>query len=325
MATTATQMHPKIIMLIGFQASSKSTTAKQIQENVPTAIILSRDTEGGSVESLLSKVELALKDNKVVIVDNTHLTRESRKPFIELARKLKCRIDGHYFKTTIEDCQIRHLYRTHEKYGSIYHINKRDPHCFNPVVLFKARKDLEEPVKSEGFTHLIMREVPSISWPTDRFTNKALFLDIDGTVRKSEHLPKKYPTEPDQVELLHPVDIMRKKLEEYRAQGYRLVGVSNQSGISREDVSQENVEACFEKTRQLLGYTKEEFPILYCPHRSAPISCFCRKPQTGMAMEAIMKWNLNPRDCVMVGDQKTDESMATRLSIKYYDVAHFWE
>lgn len=37
------------------------------------------------------------------------------------------------------------------------------------------------------------------------------------------------------------------------------------------------------------------------------------------------RWNLNPRDCVMVGDQKTDESMATRLSIKCYDVAHFWE
>jgi hypothetical protein len=48
-------MPSKIIILIGFQASTKSTTAKEIQENVPDTVILSRDTEGGTVESLVQK------------------------------------------------------------------------------------------------------------------------------------------------------------------------------------------------------------------------------------------------------------------------------
>jgi histidinol-phosphate phosphatase family protein len=320
---------PKIIILIGFQASTKSTVTKEILSNVSNAVVLSRDTEGGTTESLVPKAEKLLQDGKVVILDNTNLTKKTRKLFIDLAKKMKVKVDGHYFKTSIEDCQIRHLKRMYEKFGEIYQTGtspkfKKDPHCFGAVVLFKARKDLEIPTRDEGFSQLIMREVSSISWDKSIYKNKALFLDIDGTVRVTEHLPNKYPTHPDEVELIHPVEKMREKLESYRKQGYKLIGVSNQSGIAKGTVTEQQVDEIFERTRSLLGYIEEEFPILYCPHRAAPITCFCRKPQSGMAMEAIMKLKLNPEECIMVGDMKTDEEMAKRLNIKYYDVNKFW-
>jgi histidinol-phosphate phosphatase family protein len=322
------KMHSKIIILIGFQASTKSTAAKEICKNVTNSVIVSRDTEGGTVEQLLSKVETHIKDGKVVVVDNTNLTKATRKLFIDLGKKLGVPVDGHYFKTTIEDCQIRHLKRMYKKFGEIYQTGKasqgkKDPHIFGPVVLFKARKDLEEPHKSEGFCHLISRPPPPISWPTHH-TNKALFMDIDGTIRITEHLPNKYPTEPSEVKLIHTKERMRTKIEFYRSKGYKLIGLSNQSGIAKGTVTQEQVDTIFERTRNLLGYTEEEFPIMYCPHQSSPITCFCRKPQSGMAMEAIMKLHLNPLECIMVGDMKTDEQMAARLNIPYIDVADFW-
>lgn len=322
-------MSPKIIILIGFQASTKSTAAKEILSNVPNSIILSRDTEGGTTESLVPKAMKLLQDGKVVILDNTNLTKKTRKLFIDLAKEMKLKIDAHYFKTTIEDCQIRHLKRMYEKFGEIFQtgtspIHKKDPHCFGSVVLFKARKDLEQPTRDEGFSQVIMREVPTITWDKNVYKNKAVFLDIDGTVRVTEHLPNKYPTHPDEVQLIDRAEKMREKLESYRNQGYKLIGVSNQSGIAKGIVTVEQVDEIFERTRSLLGYTEEEFPILYCPHRAAPITCFCRKPQSGMAMEAIMKLKLNPTECIMVGDMKTDEEMAKRLSIKYYDVNTFW-
>ena len=169
-----------------------------------------------------------------------------------------------------------------------------------------------------------MREVPEITWDETIYTNKALFLDIDGTIRETEHLSNKYPTHPDEVKLIHPQIKMREKLEEYRQAGYQLIGVSNQSGIAKGIVTVEQADEIFERTRSLLGYTETEFPILYCPHRAAPISCFCRKPQTGMAMECIMKQKINPEKSIMVGDMKTDEGMSNRLKIKYYDVKAFW-
>jgi histidinol-phosphate phosphatase family protein len=317
-------------MLIGFQASTKSTAAREIHANVANSVIISRDIEGKTIESLLSKVEEEIKNGKVVILDNTNLTKAVRKPFIDLAKKLNVQIDAQYFKTAIEDCQIRHLRRMYETFGQMYQTgkatepaHKAHPHCFPPVVFFKARKDLEEPTKSEGFSKIIMRSSPTLTWD-ETFTNKALFLDIDGTIRKSEHLPNKYPTHPDEVELLYPAPTMRAKLELYRAAGYNLIGVSNQSGISKGILTDDQAEEIFERTRALLGYTRNEFPILYCPHRAAPITCFCRKPQSGMAMDCIMKLKLNPKECMMVGDMKTDEEMAKRLDIPYTDVNDFW-
>lgn len=322
-------MPSKIIILIGFQASTKSTAAKEILANVSNAALLSRDTEGGTIESLLPKAEQMLKDGKVVVLDNTNLTKKTRKLFIDLAKKHNVPVDAQYFKTTIEDCQIRHLRRMYEKFGEIYQTginpkHKKDPHCFGSVVLFKARKELELPTKDEGFSKVIMRQVSPISWDKNVYKNKALFLDIDGTIRETEHLPNKYPTSPDEVRLIHPAEQMRAKLESYREQGYTLIGVSNQSGIAKEIVTVEKVDEIFERTRSLLGYSEDEFPILYCPHRPAPITCFCRKPQSGMAIECIMKLKLDPAECVMVGDMKTDEEMAKRIGLKYYDVADFW-
>jgi histidinol-phosphate phosphatase family protein len=163
------------------------------------------------------------------------------------------------------------------------------------------------------------------TWDPATYHKKALFLDIDGTIRATEHLPHKYPTKVEEVELLHPMTQMRSKLEAYRADGYQLIGVSNQSGISKGILTQEQADAIFEKTRSLLGYNEQEFPILYCPHPSMPITCFCRKPQSGMAMDCIMKLGLDPHKCIMVGDQKTDQSMAERLQMTYYDVKDFWK
>ena len=261
---------PKIIILIGFQASTKSTAAREILANVSNAILLSRDIEGGTVESLVPKAEQMLKDGKVVILDNTNLTKKTRKLFIDLAKKHNIPVDAQYFKTTIEDCQIRHLRRMYEKFGEIYQTgtspkHKKDPHCFGSVVLFKARKDLEIPTKDEGFSKVILRQVSPISWDKNIYKNKALFLDIDGTLRVTEHLPNKYPTHPDEVQLIHPAEQMREKLESYRSKGYKLIGISNQSGISKEIVTVEQVDEIFERTRSLLGYKEEEFPILYCP------------------------------------------------------------
>ncbi len=266
-------------------------------------------------------------NNKVVVVDNTNLTRAVRKLFIDLGLRVNVPVDGQYFKTTIEDCQIRHLRRMFYKFGQIYQTGKaprlKDAHLFGPVVLFKARKDFEEPTRAEGFRHLIMREVEPISFPPS-YINKALFMDIDGTIRITEHLPNKYPTDPSEVQLIGTKEKMREKIESYRAAGYHLIGLSNQSGIAKGIITVEQVETIFEQTRKLLGYTATEFPILYCPHQSNPITCFCRKPQSGMAMDCIMKLQLNPEECIMVGDMKTDEQMAHRLNMKYIDVKDFW-
>lgn len=319
-----------IILLVGFPASTKSThTEKLLKKYSKRGVVLSRDTLGETVT--VSQVEDLISQKKVVILDNTNMTQASRKPFIELAKKHDIPVECVYLKTTIEDCQIRALHRMYTRYNQVYLTGKvpkgdtahGDPNVFPPATLFAARKKFEEPRVDEGFTKVTTIEVPTPKWDGRVYRNKALFLDIDGTIRKTKS-DAKYPTDPDDIELLKPKEEMLNKLEEYRKKGYIIVGVSNQSGIASKKVTESTVQACFERTRELLGYSEAQFPILYCPHSAAPITCYCRKPQVGMALSIIEQKRVNPAKSIMVGDLKTDETMAKRLGINYIDVSEFW-
>lgn len=319
-----------LIIMIGLPASTKSKYTNTLWATTPNATVISRDKIGGTISQLIPLVVKALDEGKSVILDNTNLTRATRKQFIDIGKEKGVEVHGYYMKTSAEDCQIRHLYRMYSKFGEIYMTgkdaiaNKKDAHIYPPMALFKAKNELEEPVISEGFTKLIVKKVYDIKWSND-FVNKALFLDIDGTLRKTEHLLNKYPTDATQVELLFNAIKMRQKLDKYIADGYKLIGVSNQSGISKGVLTEEVAKQCFNKVRELLGYSEEEFSINYCPHRAAPITCFCRKPQSGMGVEAIMKYKLNPEKCIMVGDMTSDKTFATRLRIPFIDVVDFWK
>lgn len=328
-----------IILLTGLPASTKSKYTKEFQEKHPNTIVLSRDIDGGTMATQAITLEKQLEkltssqQNKeqYIILDNLNLSKEIRKPFIEIATKYGATITAHYLETSLEDCQIRHLMRMYKTHKTIFQTGKaetteqkKDPHIFPPAVLFKGRKELEPPTKSEGFDKIHIIKVPRPTLNPHIYQRKALFLDIDGTIRKTDHLPNKYPTKPEEVELLYTKDVMRPLLEKYRTDGYQLIGVSNQSGIAKGTVSEKDAIACFEKTRHLLDYTEEEFPILYCPHRAAPVSCFCRKPQSGMALSQILSRKLYPARCLMVGDQTSDETMAKRLAIPYISVDKFW-
>jgi HAD superfamily hydrolase (TIGR01662 family) len=325
-----------LTLLIGYQGSTKSTYAVKLAAE-QNATILSRDDAGGKLSDLLPAVKKHLQENKNVILDNTHLTKESRKPFISLAKELAVTVHAIHIDSPIEDCQIRVLHRMYSTYEEIFFTGKgtkktiktikaeKDPHVFPISVLFAARKNFEAPSTDEGWTSIKKIKVPSPTFSAaDGYVNKALFLDIDGTVRETEHLENKYPVRPDECVLIKERTQMRKKLDKYIADGYQLIGVSNQSGISKSILTEEQADSCFDKTRELLGYTEDQFPIIYCPHRSVPISCYCRKPQSGLGVWAIETYRLAPQECIMVGDRGTDRTFAERLGVKFIEASKFW-
>jgi HAD superfamily hydrolase (TIGR01662 family) len=86
---------------------------------------------------------------------------------------------------------------------------------------------------------------------------------------------------------------------------------SSLTGLKR---LEEQAIECFEKTNNLLGLNLD---YKFCPHRSYPQICYCRKPMPGMAVEFIEKYKLDPSQCVMVGDSKTDKTFANRSGFQY--------
>lgn len=310
----------EVVLLIGPPASGKTTVSQEYKDKGYS--YLSRDAAGhkAKLADLNAPLDTLLAQNLNVLVDNTHPTRNSRADFIAIAKKYGARIKAVVLQTSIEDAQFNAALRMIRKYGKLVEPEgmkkSKDPNLFPVLVLFKYRKNYEQPASFEGFDEIEYRPFVR-TWPSE-YTNRALILDYDGTLRETLS-GEEYPRNSSDIRIL-PGRI--EKLREYQNQGYRLLGVSNQSGVSKGALSHGEAKACFDKTNQLLGLDIE---YVYCPHNPAPITCYCRKPMTGWAAYFIEKYKLNPSECLFIGDRTTDKTFAERAGLKYLHPNTFFQ
>jgi len=307
------------MMVLGFPASGKSTLTKGFVDK--GMVSLNRDTEGGTIADLLPKMEQLLKEGKDIVLDNLFPTIEIRKPFLDLAKKYGANVSCSHMQTSIEDAQFNFLNRMIEMRGKFLDPVeiKRDksPNIFPPAVFFKYKKEFQKPTKEEGFQEVI--KVPFARKDNPAFTNKALILDYDGTLRECINGNGKFPVEKDQIEIKPNCT---KILKEYQKQGYLLLGVSNQSGVHKGELTNEKAHELFQHTNSLLGVSID---YVFCPHQSAPPMCYCRKPGSGWGVHFIHKYKLKRQDCIFVGDMTTDKTFAARCGFQYVDQAEFFK
>jgi histidinol-phosphate phosphatase family protein len=206
-----------------------------------------------------------------------------------------------------------------------------DSNLFPPVAQYHYRKEFQSPTTEEGFD--IVHNIPFVRVrdPTV-YTNKALLLDYDGTLRKikgqdpkakkdaSGEKLRQFPIDPSEIELLPN---RKAVLQRYVAAGYRLLGVSNQSGIGHGIVTRAQVQTCFDATNALLGIPIE---YMYCPHNmgAGGIPCFCRKPNPALGVIFIEKYRLDPCQCIMVGDMKIDAGFAASCGFQFVPESKFF-
>jgi histidinol-phosphate phosphatase family protein len=311
-------MTQEVVMLVGMVGAGKSSHAQSyINQGY---VWLNRDTIGGKIVGLLPLMERALQEGKSVILDNTHVTIEHREPFITLAKQYKTPIHCKYFNTSFEDCQYNLVNRILEKYGRLLspseleEESKRHSNIFNVHILYSFRKRLQLPTDSEGFD-----SVQYLKFKRDdkNHTQLALILDYDGTLRTTKS-GNNYPIDPDDVVILPG---RREKLLEYKEKGYKLFGISNQSGVHKGSLTEEQAKACFQRTNELLNLDIEYY---FCSHQSAPINCYCRKPGNGFGVYLIWKHKLNAANSLMVGDMTTDKSFSERCGFQYLDQKEFF-
>lgn len=308
----------KLTFVIGVQGGGKTSLTQELVAHGFTP--LNRDTVGGSIVGLLLKLEVLLQEGKDVVLDNTMPTIEVRKLFIELGKQYNAEITCKWVDTSIEDAQFNVVARaikltgkfpTPEVIKEVKHTN-----IFPPAVLFKYRKEFEKPTVAEGFASV--EQIKFVRQHDPSFTNKALILDYDSTLRVCKGGNGKYPVSEEQVEILPN---RTEKLLEYQKQGYLLLGLSNQSGVHKGELTHEKATQLFEHTNKLLGVDIE---IGFCPHQSM-VTCYCRKPQTGLIVHYMLKHKLDLSKCIFVGDYKTDETAATRAGVKFIHADLFFK
>jgi histidinol-phosphate phosphatase family protein len=134
----------------------------------------------------------------------------------------------------------------------------------------------------------------------------AAFIDRDGTVIKE----KDYLCKIKDIELFPQTVKALKLLEDA---GFKLILVTNQSGIGRGYFSEAKllkVHAALEKI--LLKNGVKFDAIYYCPH-APDASCECRKPGLGMVKLAAKKFNLDLKRSYTIGDHKGDFMLGRKM------------
>jgi len=139
---------------------------------------------------------------------------------------------------------------------------------------------------------------------------KAIFLDRDGVLNVSNG----FITSPDQLELLPRV---REAVKKINHSGYLAIAVTNQSVIARNLCNFDQLHTIHQKLEFLLSQGGAYLDAIYfCPHhpdkgyaeerKEYKIQCNCRKPSTGMILDAQKEFNINLSQSFMIGDQLSD-------------------
>jgi D-glycero-D-manno-heptose 1,7-bisphosphate phosphatase len=138
----------------------------------------------------------------------------------------------------------------------------------------------------------------------------AVFLDRDGTLIRDV----KYLCAVEQIEILPGAAAALLLL---RAHGFKLVVVTNQSGVARGRLSELDLQAIHAELMERLGRDGAVLDaIYYCPHHPTEglgdfrRNCECRKPKTGMIERAVRELDLDPKLSYVVGDKWTDIELA---------------
>jgi len=135
---------------------------------------------------------------------------------------------------------------------------------------------------------------------------RAVFLDRDGTV----NVDKDYLYRIEDFEFEKNVPETLKYLYE---KGYKLIVISNQSGIARGYFTVADVERLHDhisRTAEGLGFRIEGF--YYCPHykegtvKEYAVDCGCRKPGTELIERAVKDHDIDISYSFFIGDKEAD-------------------
>jgi D-glycero-D-manno-heptose 1,7-bisphosphate phosphatase len=143
---------------------------------------------------------------------------------------------------------------------------------------------------------------------------KAIFLDRDGVVNELVYFPEQgiidSPFTPDQFCLCPGVPLAIKR---FQNKGYKVIIVSNQPGIAKGHITQNNFDRIdANMNTQLAAEGVSLDGIYYCLHHPKAIieqyrsDCLCRKPKPGLILKAARDLNIDVSQSWYIGDNLTD-------------------
>ena len=146
--------------------------------------------------------------------------------------------------------------------------------------------------------------------------SKCVFLDRDGTI----NVEVSYLHRVEDVQLIKNVP---EAINLLNHNGYKVIVLSNQSGVARGYFSEEDVRGVNREIDRLIRLKGGEIEDFYfCPHylggkiQKYAIQCSCRKPGIGMIGRAAQDYDIDISNSYMIGDKASDVKMANNAGCR---------
>ena len=138
---------------------------------------------------------------------------------------------------------------------------------------------------------------------------KTIFLDRDGVINKEVNYLHK-------IENFEFIDGVFNSCSHFQRLGYKIIIISNQSGISRGYFNENDYQVL---TSWMLKQFKLNdiiiLDVFHCPHGPESM-CACRKPKPGMIEKANKTHNIDLKNSWLIGDKETDIQVAYAAGIE---------
>ena len=139
--------------------------------------------------------------------------------------------------------------------------------------------------------------------------NRAVFIDRDGTMAKDVN----YCRRPEDFVLFPNTARAIKLLNEH---GFKVIVVTNQSGIARGYFTEETLAQIHKKMKQELAEEGARVDgIYYCPHHPDD-NCDCRKPKPKLVLQAAREHDIDLKRSFVVGDLSMDIELGKAAGCK---------
>jgi D-glycero-D-manno-heptose 1,7-bisphosphate phosphatase len=135
--------------------------------------------------------------------------------------------------------------------------------------------------------------------------DKVVILDRDGTMV----IDRGYLGDPAGLEFLPKAE---EGLRSLYSQGYRLVVITNQSGVGRGLFPIERVYAMNARLERMVEEAGAKLERVYfCPH-APDAACACRKPALRLMTQAAADLGFDPISAIVIGDKESDMEFGRR-------------
>jgi D-glycero-D-manno-heptose 1,7-bisphosphate phosphatase len=140
--------------------------------------------------------------------------------------------------------------------------------------------------------------------------NKYLLLDRDGVINHDSDEFIKSPEE------WLPLEKSLEAIALLNHHGYKIVVITNQSGLARGLFDEKTLNAIHQKMRDELEKVGGQIEAIYfCPHQTADL-CECRKPKAGLLLKFAVNYGVDLSQIYFVGDSLRDIQAAQNAGAK---------